>query len=269
MSTHNNTKTGNKMNDSLNIVIPNHPAMLSAVGKALQEMAGKTVKEIPLPVGAGKDIVSPAAVKVKPASESARAVTLPSQAPVVIENDEPLPVVELHDEEVSPEVVPTPPIDIPLDPTTDITGRPWDARIDSGGKSLLASGAWKKKRGVDDATYAAVVAEIDTNAEAPAAVPVTSAVPAPPAVVPAPPAGIVPGVAPAPQPPAMLEEQSMTFAEFMTWLTGEAIGKFLPEHLNAACAANGVADISQLGNAANAHLVLGVKTSLVGMAASV
>lgn len=42
----------------------------------------------------------------------------------------------------------------------DKTGLPWDARIHSRGRSMNSDGTWRSKRGVDDATVAAVSAEL-------------------------------------------------------------------------------------------------------------
>lgn len=45
-------------------------------------------------------------------------------------------------------------------PSVDKNGLPWDVRIHAGTKALNADGTWKKRRGVDDATVAAVTAEL-------------------------------------------------------------------------------------------------------------
>lgn len=49
-------------------------------------------------------------------------------------------------------------------PNVDKNNLPWDARIHAGTKALNADGTWKKRRGVDDATIAAVTAELTTVA---------------------------------------------------------------------------------------------------------
>lgn len=95
--------------------------------------------------------------------------------------------------------------DAPSDAPFDKTGLPWDGRIHSRGRSMNADGTWRAKRGVDDATVAAVVAELrgvvaapavtaDDVAAAEAAWPFTPPVPAAPAapVPPAPPAPTAP-----------------------------------------------------------------------------
>lgn len=48
----------------------------------------------------------------------------------------------------------------PSDAATDNTGLPWDERIHASTKALTAKGEWKKRRGVDPATVAAVEAEL-------------------------------------------------------------------------------------------------------------
>lgn len=45
-------------------------------------------------------------------------------------------------------------------PASDKNGLPWDERIHAGTKALNGDGTWKKRRGVDDATIAAVTAEL-------------------------------------------------------------------------------------------------------------
>lgn len=52
-------------------------------------------------------------------------------------------------------------------PATDKNGLPWDERIHAGTKALNGDGTWKKRRGVDDATVAAVTAELTGAAPAP------------------------------------------------------------------------------------------------------
>lgn len=56
-------------------------------------------------------------------------------------------------------------------PATDKNGLPWDERIHAGTKALNADGTWKKRRGVDDATIAAVTAELTGAAPEPTPVP--------------------------------------------------------------------------------------------------
>lgn len=50
----------------------------------------------------------------------------------------------------------------------DKTGRPWDARIDVGTKTKTLKGLWKRKKGLEDAEYDAVVSEL-MSTPAPAA----------------------------------------------------------------------------------------------------
>lgn len=94
--------------------------------------------------------------------------------------------------------------DAPSDAQFDKTDLPWDARIHSRGRSMNSDGTWRAKRGVDDATVAAVVAELrgvpaapattlaDDVAQAEASWPFkVPAVPAAPVAPPAPPAAPV------------------------------------------------------------------------------
>ncbi len=72
-------------------------------------------------------------------------------------------------------------------PNADKNGLPWDARIHAGTKALNADGTWKKRRGVDDATIAAVTAELQgTPTPAPTPVAETATPVAPVAETPAP-----------------------------------------------------------------------------------
>lgn len=64
-------------------------------------------------------------------------------------------------------------------PATDKNGLPWDERIHAGTKALNADGTWKKRRGVDDATVAAVTAELTGAAPTPAPQPEPEPTPAP------------------------------------------------------------------------------------------
>lgn len=54
-------------------------------------------------------------------------------------------------------------------PQLDARGFPWDARIHSQGKTIIASGAWRDKKGVEDAVRAAVEAELRAIVAAPVA----------------------------------------------------------------------------------------------------
>jgi hypothetical protein len=97
----------------------------------------------------------------------------------------------------------------------DANNMPWDERIHAATKTRTAKGLWKKRKGVDDATIAAVESELRG---APAAAPAVttpalsvaqkldkaeSALRAPSApVAPQPPAAVAAPVPPAPQPPA-------------------------------------------------------------------
>lgn len=64
-------------------------------------------------------------------------------------------------------------------PATDKNGLPWDERIHAGTKALNADGTWKKRRGVDDATVAAVTAELTGAAPQPEPTPAPQPEPTP------------------------------------------------------------------------------------------
>lgn len=64
-------------------------------------------------------------------------------------------------------------------PATDKNGLPWDERIHAGTKALNGDGTWKKRRGVDDATVAAVTAELTGAAPQPEPTPAPTPAPTP------------------------------------------------------------------------------------------
>jgi hypothetical protein len=57
---------------------------------------------------------------------------------------------------VEPMAVPAP----PTSPSLDADGLPWDGRIHSSSKALLADGRWRQRRNTDPAVVAAVTAEL-------------------------------------------------------------------------------------------------------------
>lgn len=95
----------------------------------------------------------------------------------------------------------TPPTD---DSGVDIHGLPWDERIHAGTKAKNADGSWRGRRGVDDATVAAVTAELKARVAQPSpeAAFTPPAPEAPAAVAPPPPAPEAPPAPPAPEAPA-------------------------------------------------------------------
>jgi hypothetical protein len=107
-------------------------------------------------------------------------------------------------------------------PATDKAGMPWDERIHSGNKAVNADGTWRKRRGVDDATVAAIERELTTRMLSTPAMPapqmpapVMPQMPMQPPIPAQPPQHYQPPAMPAPQmpaqpvyqPPAMPEPQ--------------------------------------------------------------
>jgi hypothetical protein len=86
----------------------------------------------------------------------------------------------------------------------DTRGYPWDGRIHNSGKTKMANGNWKNRRGVDKALVAQVEAELAAaTGAAPAPAAPAPAAPAPAAPAPASPAPAAPApAAPAPAAPA-------------------------------------------------------------------
>lgn len=115
-------------------------------------------------------------------------------------------------------------------PNVDKNGLPWDSRIHAGTKALNADGTWKKRRGVDDATIAAVTAELTftptpfTVAETPAPTPA----PQPETPVPAP--TPAPVAAPTPAPAADVKQPIQQFQEIVGQI-GEAGRAASPDYM--------------------------------------
>ena len=111
-------------------------------------------------------------------------------------------------------------------PNVDKNGLPWDSRIHAGTKALNADGTWKKRRGVDDATLAAVTAELQgtpTPAPAPVAeTPVPTPAPQPETPVPTP--------APVAAPAADVKQPIQQFQEIVGQI-GEAGRAASPDYM--------------------------------------
>jgi hypothetical protein len=105
----------------------------------------------------------------------------------------------------------------------DKNGLPWDERIHARTKVITASGEWRRRRGVDDATVASVEAELRSRGAPPALPPPTlppvAAAPppmaAPPPVIAAPPPVAVAPVVAAPPPPPTADRSHINFAYLM------------------------------------------------------
>ena len=62
------------------------------------------------------------------------------------------------------DTAPPPPPPAATEGAVDSKGIPWDARIHSESKATVADGSWRKRRGVDDAVFAEVMAELTAGA---------------------------------------------------------------------------------------------------------
>lgn len=89
-------------------------------------------------------------------------------------------------------------------PATDKNGLPWDERIHAKSKAINADGTWRRRKGVQDATVAAIEAELRGVAPVaiPTGMPMTAPIPMPSAPAPAPVAMPAPVPAPAVMPVA-------------------------------------------------------------------
>lgn len=117
-------------------------------------------------------------------------------------------------------------------PNVDKNGLPWDARIHAGTKALNADGTWKKRRGVDDATIAAVTAELNsvnsaapqTETPVPTPAPVETPVPTPA------PAPVAETPVPVPAPAAEVKQPIVQFQEIVGAI-GDAGRAALPDYM--------------------------------------
>lgn len=128
-------------------------------------------------------------------------------------------------------------------PQVDSAGVPWDARIHASSKATVSAGTWRMKRGVDQATVDAVLAELTGQNQAvspmPIPMPVMPVEPMPMPVTDMPAVGIVPEPAAIPMPVAepgtvntLLTPQpepaatgaAITIPEFMQKLSAQMTG---------------------------------------------
>ena len=194
----------------------------------------------------------------------------------------------LTDTTPAPASAPTPTLPpvsaaMPVAPThtlTDTSGLPWDERIHAGSKTTKADGTWTRRRGVDDATYKSVEAELRAQAglgnpqpqpvaipqpaatspvpvAAPAApvataigatvaAPVPSSVPTAPAVAPTLPEPVAPQPAPAVAP--VVSGPPTNLHELMTALTPlTQSGTVTAEYLSGIIAEVNTAWVTHLG----------------------
>ncbi|AXH72147.1 MAG: RecT protein [Siphoviridae sp. ctdc_1] len=112
-------------------------------------------------------------------------------------------------------------------PNADKNGLPWDARIHAGTKALNGDGTWKKRRGVDDATIAAVTAQLH-GTETPAPTPPVSETPVPTPETPVPTPAPVSASTPAPA--ADVKQPIQQFQEIVGQI-GEAGRAASPDYM--------------------------------------
>ena len=203
--------------DKISFTIPNEPGVLEATGNMLLQLAGKH------PV-AFTSIPTPEPEAVEPP------VHFPQpDAPAAVP---PAPV---------PPAAPAPPVSnspvegLPPAGELDVAGHPWDARIHASTKTKYAAGgsghkqegAWKLKRGAEEAQIAQLHAEWDILASVPVAQPQAPPVAPPAAVPPAP----VPPAAPA---PPVASEIPQDFPALVAIITAkQTSGAISPETVTA------------------------------------
>lgn len=202
---------------------------------------------------------------------------IPAAAPVVAAvTPYPMPVAVVHTPAVPP---PPAPVAAPVVPAAgvalDVQGLPWDARIHASTKTKVANGEWKKKKGLDPAVIATVVAELRAVMGLPAVaasaltpgIPSTpaalaAAAPPPPAPVPVPPVAAVPVPPPAPPTGAIT-----TFAGLMSYISAQVVaGKWSHPETLTACQASGVTALPLL--ASRPDLIPAVAATIQAMIAA-
>lgn len=208
----------------------------------------------------------PGAAKKSPAPSTAGAEPLPTapealqgtSAPLTSAPTPPVPTPTASAAPSAP-VTTLPPVNgVEL----DSEGLPWDARIHSGSKAKVASGAWKKRKGVDPAEFDAVVAELKAVMSAPAAPsepnpaqafggseqPANTTIAPPPPPPPAAPAATVPP----PPPPAVTAPANPTGLTLTDLFKKSAVamtkGHITQEEVNQCCRNHGVPMLALLGN---------------------
>lgn len=164
-------------------------------------------------------VPAPAPFLTQPLGELAAPSLLPTP---------PLPSVPTHVVPNRPPVSPNVPVGVEL----DVTGTPWDGRIHSVGKSKVANGTWRLRRGVDSDAVASIVTEHHLASVAP---------PPPPIGVPPVPAASV-----------------MSFGTLMQLITARTVsGEMTPGEMAAALREAGLPTIP----------VLATRPDLIGAAA--
>lgn len=120
-------------------------------------------------------------------------------------------------------------------PTVDKTGRAWNAAVDSSSKAINADGTWRRKKGLSDADYEALLVQLRVAPVVPA-VPMQTSIPMPPqaVAVPSPPVALPP---PPPPPPASADNPTpVSFPQLMAWAGPHIAAKRLSsDQLNEAC----------------------------------
>jgi len=153
------------MKDTISFTIPLIPSVLLATARTLTELASDlaptslTNKEI---IEGVPTLKVPEGGEAQPLKGAAEVFKHPEVGP---EGPTPAPPVE-----AKPAPAPAPIGDVDL----DIEGLPWDARIHASTKTKVASGAWKKKRGLEAAEVAKVEEELINNPDASSSTPQAS-----------------------------------------------------------------------------------------------
>lgn len=117
--------------------------------------------------------------------------------------------------DISQAMIPTTQLATTATPAVDSAGLPWDERIHSSGRTLVKDGTWRRKGGISDDAYNAVLAELKGQpASPPAPVPAVPVAPQPPSSTA--PAAPTPPPAPPVSPPAAPTTGLPPFPAFMT-----------------------------------------------------
>lgn len=177
-------------------------------------------------------------------ADTSRAPVLNPEPPAVASVETPPPPP------LAPQELPVPPADAEPEqaatpPDRDAAGLPWDARIHSGTRALIADGTWRKRRGVEPEVVEQVEAELRTLVAIPP--PADPAEVFKPADAPPPPPAPPAAVAPPPPPAAAAAGDPATFAELMVWLSPRLADKSVThEQVREAVVDAGLASVENL-----------------------
>lgn len=174
-------------------------------------------------IAAAIDYLIVEAELIEPGWDALKPVVAEVPLPPVVEDTPPPPP--------APVVPPPPPASTTEEVLVDSQGTPWDARIHGSGKTFMKKdGSWKRKKGISEQEYTAVMEELRA---AMGAAPVVEDTPPPP------PAPVVEA------PPAPVVEAVMTLGELMPKITAAGVSVTQIQEVSAAV---GISNLLELNS---------------------